>query len=155
MLKDGHLIRSLHFADIPRVLEIEQASYPFPWTEGIFKDCIRVGYHCYVLETGEVLAGYAIFSVAVEECHVLNVCVDPARRRHGLGRVLLNHIFECAGELGAKLVYLEVRPSNRAAIDLYASLGFEKIATRRRYYPAFDGREDALVLARVVDPQRP
>jgi ribosomal-protein-alanine N-acetyltransferase len=140
------LIRPMHEGDVPLVAAIEQASYQFPWSENIFRDCVRVGYVCRAAELGTRVIGYAIMSAGAGEAHILNVCVDPAYRCRGLGRAVLEHLFEYARRAGLHDVFLEVRPSNTVAIRLYQSLGFEQIGVRRGYYQAVDGREDATVL---------
>jgi ribosomal-protein-alanine N-acetyltransferase len=144
-------IRSMQDADIPQVLRIERASYAFPWTEGIFRDCLRVNYTCRVAEIAVVTVGYGIMSVAAGEAHLLNLCVAEAYRCRGIGRRLLAHLLQAAGEAGALEAFLEARPSNISAIRLYQSLGFMQIGMRRGYYQAVDGREDAIVLKRRID----
>jgi ribosomal-protein-alanine N-acetyltransferase len=150
VLKPDELIRPMQKADIPWVMAIEQKSYEFPWTDGIFSDCLSVGYHCFVMERNADIAGYAIVSIAAGECHILNICIHERQRGQGLGRRLMEHILEHARAAGALMAYLEVRPSNITATGLYWSLGFEQIALRKDYYPARRGREDALVLACVL-----
>nr|WP_301288327.1 ribosomal protein S18-alanine N-acetyltransferase [Natronospira proteinivora] len=138
-------------ADLERVHEIERRGYGFPWPVGIFRDCLRAGYHCWVMEAQGCIAGYAIVSVAAGESHVLNICIDPAWQRLGLGRELMNHVMAEARGAGAQRMLLEVRPSNRSARELYDQLGFNEIGLRRGYYPNHSGiREDALVLAREL-----
>lgn len=138
--------------DVPVVADIERAAYEFPWTDGIFRDCLRVGYHCRVLEgDGGVIQGYVILSVAAAEAHLLNLCVHPDRRRCGLGRDMLHYALTEARIAGAQRMFLEVRPSNRAAIALYEQAGFVIIGRRPRYYRSRDGREDAVVLAKDLD----
>lgn len=144
------LIRPMVADDIPDILQYEGEAYPFPWTEGIFRDCMRVGHQCYVIELDGVLCGYSIYSVAVEECHILNICIGKAYRRRGLAQMFINSIIRHAASAGVKQVYLEVRPSNIAAVKLYESLHFRYLARRRDYYPDKGGREDALVLIRPV-----
>jgi ribosomal-protein-alanine N-acetyltransferase len=144
-------IRSMQDADIAQVLRIERASYAFPWTEGIFRDCLRVNYACRVAEIGVVTVGYGILSVAAGEAHLLNLCVADAYRCRGIGRRLLAHLLLAAGNGGAREAFLEARPSNISAIRLYQSLGFTQIGMRRGYYQAVDGREDAIVLKRRID----
>jgi [ribosomal protein S18]-alanine N-acetyltransferase len=144
-------IRSMQDADIGQVLRIEQASYAFPWTDGIFRDCLRVNYTCRVAEIGVVTVGYGILSVAAGEAHLLNLCVADAYRCRGIGRRLLARLLLAAGDAGAKEAFLEARPSNTSAIRLYQSLGFTQIGMRRGYYQAVDGREDAIVLKRRID----
>ena len=140
-------IRDMSADDTVEVAAIEQASYDFPWTEGIFRDCLRVGYRCRVLLNDEEIIGYGVLAAAVGEAHLLNLCVCPERRREGFGRFLLEHMLELARADGAQRIFLEVRPSNHAARELYRSTRFEQIARRPRYYQAPLGREDALVLA--------
>ena len=133
---------------LPQVLEIERAAYTHPWTEGIFSDCLRVGYSAWVVTNtlGEVQA-YALMSMAVGEAHILNICVAPEQQRQGLASFLLRHLIMVARAAGVTLMLLEVRKSNRGAQKLYDGFGFRKIGERRGYYPAEVGREDALVLA--------
>jgi ribosomal-protein-alanine N-acetyltransferase len=140
-------IRPMRAEDLPEVAAIERASYDYPWTEGIFRDCLRVGYTCRVLADGDTPVGYAVLSAAAGEAHLLNLCVRADRRRAGYGRLLLDHVLEAARAEGAKLLFLEVRPSNGDARRLYARAGFREIARRPRYYQSASGREDALVLA--------
>lgn len=137
----------MHPSHLPQVLAIERSAYEFPWTEGIFRDCLRVGYSAWVVTNtlGEVLA-YAFISMAVEEAHVLNICVAPERRGQGLAQFLMRHLLTVARAADVKLVLLEVRVSNLAAQKLYAHLGFKRLGVRKGYYPAPDGREDAWVL---------
>ncbi|HLK71592.1 MAG TPA: ribosomal protein S18-alanine N-acetyltransferase [Steroidobacteraceae bacterium] len=143
-------IRRMHDGDLSAVVAIEQASYTFPWTEGIFRDCLRVNYVCRVVEVEGTVAGYGILSVGANEAHVLNLCIAAEHRCRGLGRRLLTHLLEVAQHLGARDALLETRPSNAAALRLYRSLGFTPIGTRRGYYQAVGGREDAVVLRRGI-----
>ncbi len=139
--------------DLAAVQAIEEASYPYPWTRGIFSDCLRVGYHCEVLVVAGQLAGYCIHSRAMDEAHLLNLCIAPEHRGRGLGRHLLNHLLDQARSGHVDRLYLEVRPSNRSAIALYRALGFRVIGRRPGYYPAAEGREDAQVMVLHLDPR--
>ncbi len=151
ILKDPLLhLRPMREADVANVLEIEVRAYEFPWTEGIFRDCLRVGYSCWVCEVdGDVIA-YGVMSVAAGESHVLNLCVRPDMQGQGLGRKLMERLLGIAGERKVDTMLLEVRPSNQAARRLYESMGFNEVGLRRAYYPARKGREDALILARTL-----
>lgn len=141
--------RAMRRADLPAVMAIERASYQFPWSEGVFRDCLRVGYGCWVaLDDEDRVAGYGLMSTAVDEAHVLNLCVSPACRRRGLGTFLLTHLICEAARARMVRILLEVRPSNAEALGLYRAQGFSPVGRRKRYYPAHDGREDAIVLAR-------
>ncbi|MEZ5505322.1 MAG: ribosomal protein S18-alanine N-acetyltransferase [Gammaproteobacteria bacterium] len=130
---------------LPAVMDIEARAYPWPWTEGMFRDSLNSGYLCHVLADAGQLLGYTVIYVAVGECHILNICVEPDKHGLGLGRMLLRHALECAVDLGAEQSFLEVRPSNVSAIRLYESMGYLQVGRRRDYYPAGDTREDALV----------
>lgn len=139
-------ITAMRESDVPDVVAAERASYAFPWSEGIFRDCLRAGYLCRVLRVGERFAGYAVLSIAADEAHVLNVCIRPEYRFNGLGRRMMLHLIELARAAGAVQLFLEVRPSNVNAVRLYQSLGLQQVGLRRGYYQAEQGREDALVM---------
>jgi ribosomal-protein-alanine N-acetyltransferase len=140
-------LRPMTEADLSAVVAIETGAYEFPWTENIFRDCLRVGYCCWVAERDAGIEAYGIMSVAAGESHILNLCVAVASQRQGLGRYLLQHLLQLAEQHGAEIVLLEVRPSNRGAIALYHDQGFNEVGVRKGYYPARSGREDAVILA--------
>lgn len=151
VLRDPDLCyRPMIAADLDAVLAIELQAYPFPWTLGNFRDCLNSGYRCEVVEQGGELVGYSVLASGAGEGHILNCCVDPARQGRGIGRQLMQRLMVSAKEYGIATLFLEVRPSNRRAIDLYEHLGFESIGLRRGYYPAAQGREDALVMRREL-----
>ena len=131
-----------------RVIDVELRAYEFPWTLGIFGDCLRAGYCCWSLLLGEQLIGYGIMVVILDEAHILNICVDPAYQRRGYAQRILDQLMQLAVRHHASIVFLEVRPTNLAARYLYTRNGFSQIALRRGYYPAREGREDALVLSK-------
>lgn len=151
-LEQGVQFRPMQQADVPLVAAIEQRAYAFPWTAGIFRDCLQAGYPCWVLEGGEGLLGYGVLSIGADEAHLLNLCVDPAHQGRGVGRRILRRMVDLARWHLADRVFLEVRPSNPGAIALYASEGFARIGLRPRYYPAEAGREDAIVMALELGP---
>jgi ribosomal-protein-alanine N-acetyltransferase len=145
------LIRPMELDDVVEVAKLEQASYPFPWSEGILRDSVRVGYLCNVMEIDVILAGYSILAVGAGESHLLNLCVRESFRHRGLGTRLLNRVVAQAAAANARVIFLEVRPSNPAAVRLYLAHEFVQIGVRRGYYQAHGGREDALVLRRVLE----
>jgi [ribosomal protein S18]-alanine N-acetyltransferase len=141
----GLRIRAMAPADLWQIAGIEQTSYAFPWSDGIFRDCIKAGYHCRVAEIKREIIGYAIMSIGAGEAHVLNVCVRIDYRDQGVGRYFMQLLIEHARTSRCQDIFLEVRPSNPAAVHLYEHLGFQRIGVRKGYYQASDGREDAWV----------
>lgn len=147
-------IRLMQPADLKQVAAVERAAYQYPWSLGIFRDCLLAGYHCLVLDVAGSVTGYGIMSVAAGEAHLLNLCVHPNAQRLGYGRRLLNALLLKGADAGADKVFLEVRPSNTVALRLYASVGFTQIGVRPAYYQAENGREDAVILAATLQPSR-
>lgn len=143
--------RPMNDADIDSVMKNERAAYSHPWSEGIFRDCMHSGYSCWVAEADSGVVGHGVMSVAIGETHILNICVGPESQGRGYGRALLRHLLELSRDYGALMAFLEVRPSNLAAVNLYESLGFSEVGRRRNYYPAGTGREDAIVMALGLD----
>jgi ribosomal-protein-alanine N-acetyltransferase len=146
------VLRPMRESDLPDVIAVEQRAYAFPWTQGVFRDCLLANHPAWVLVDDGAIIGYAVLSVAADEAHVLNLCTAPEVQGRGHGRRLLRALMQLARGRGAQRVFLEVRPSNGAAIALYHDEGFNEIGRRPRYYPAHDGREDALVMALELLP---
>jgi [ribosomal protein S18]-alanine N-acetyltransferase len=144
------VIRPMRGLDVAEVVAIERTSYQFPWSEGIFRDCLRVGYVCRVVTVSRQVMAYGVMSFGAGEAHILNLCVGQAYRCRGVGKRLLSALIERATAAGMAEAFLEVRPSNTTAIRLYQSMGFEQVGMRRGYYQAEGGREDAVVLKRVL-----
>ena len=136
--------------DIDEVLRIEYQQYAYPWSRANFTDSIVSGYSCWVCRIGGELVGYFIVVLAVDDAHLLNICVSPKRQGLGFGARLLRHAATTARQNGATTLLLEVRPSNQRALELYRHYGFQQIGLRRGYYPADGGREDALVMAQSL-----
>ncbi|HET7315681.1 ribosomal protein S18-alanine N-acetyltransferase [Salinisphaera sp.] len=144
-------IRRMRPRDIDAVVAIERSAYDFPWSERIFRDCLRVGYRAWVVDRpGLEVAGYALASIAVGEAHLLNLCVAPVARGHGASSRLLEAVIAQASHERAGELFLEVRPSNKPARRLYARYGFQTRGRRPNYYPNRRGREDALLLSKVL-----
>ena len=157
-------------SDLDGVAAIETSAYEFPWSRRSFELCLDSGSECRLavvegrwssecenleteleteLETdkGERLAGYGILSAVLDEAQLMNICVETNMRGHGHGRALARHMVERAAVRGVKVVFLEVRLSNRIAMTLYDTIGFREVGRRRGYYRTGDGREDAMVMA--------
>ena len=145
------VIRDMRQTDVPRIAAIEREAYEYPWSPGIFRDCLLAGYTSIVAEYRGDIVAYAIMSVAAGEAHLLNICVAPKNRRRGYGRSLLQTMMDRAVSAGADRMHLEVRPSNDPAIELYVMTGFQRIGVRKRYYRASSGSEDAVLFARQLD----
>ena len=140
-------LRPMSERDLKQVIRVEHAAYEFPWTEGVFRDCLRAGYHCRTVEVDGRIVGHGVMSVVADECHLLNICIHPDVQNHGFGRRLVAHLLGLARRRGAQMALLEVRRSHAVAYHLYTSMGFNEIGVRKGYYPARLGREDALLLA--------
>ena len=139
--------RAMTPGDLAGVAAVERASYQFPWSEGIFRDCLRVGYLCRVADLDGEIAAYGVVAMGAGEAHILNLCVRGDLRGRSIGRQMLLLLLERSRQAGMEAVFLEVRPSNPHAIALYQSVGFAQVGLRKGYYQAPDnGREDALVL---------
>lgn len=150
--KESMEIRPMRKRDLKSVVAIESSAYSFPWSLDIFKNCLKVGYSCWVGERGGEVITYGILSVAAGEAHVMNICVAPKWQGCGYGYRMLKRLMQVAWSHRAEMILLEVRPSNKAAIHLYQKLGFNEIGQRKGYYPAAGGkREDAIVLARMLE----
>lgn len=159
-------LRTMHNTDVPVVHRLETLSYAYPWSAGVFRDSIKPGYESWLLVAGsgpgirlsahveERLVGYGVLSFGAGEAHLLNLCVHPESRRRHLGRRILHHLLQRAAEQGVRDVFLEVRVSNRKALQLYLAEGFREIARRASYYPHRDGHEDAIVLTRQLAADR-
>ena len=140
-------IRPMFAEDLDAVLENEFTGYDFPWTRGVFTDCLKVGNQCWILERNDEVLAHAIVAIGAGEAHLLNVCVRASEQGGGLGRALVLFALERAHAAGADALFLEVRPSNSRALKLYDSIGFNVVGVRKDYYPAHLGHEDAQVLA--------
>jgi len=143
-------IREMNHEDLALVSDIERRSYQFPWSHGVFRDCLLAGYQSIVLIREERVIGYGILSIAAGEAHILNLCIEREYRALGYGERLLDELLYRARSASVREVFLEVRPSNTTAIALYRKKGFHQIAARPAYYQAHDGREDAAVLAKKL-----
>jgi len=139
-------LRRMREADVLGVMEIETRVSPAPWSYGIFSDCIKVGYDAWVYEDSEEIIGYGLFSIGVDEAHILQLAIKPERQRQGLGRKMLTYFLGEIALTKVKSAYLEVRISNEHAFELYQEMGFKLMGQRKDYYQTLDGREDALIL---------
>lgn len=148
VLKSAPVLAPMRERDLDEVMAIEEAIYTHPWTRGNFADSLRAGYACMTWRLDGELVGYFVLMAAAGEAHLLNLSIAASWQRHGQGRALLKEAAALGRRLGASNMFLEVRPSNEAAQALYRRFGFRKVAMRRDYYPAHQGRrEDALVLS--------
>ena len=145
VLKPVIELRAMTGADLPAVMAIETAIYAFPWTLGNFRDALAAGYDCSACVRNGALIGYAVVMLASDEAHLLNLSIAADCHRQGYGSQLLRRLCEVARGQGARVIFLEVRPSNVVGMRLYARHGFERVGLRRAYYPAPAGREDALI----------
>ena len=141
---------SMHSRHVSLVGTMERRNYEFSWSDGIFRDCLKAGYICQLVQMDNEIIGYGVMQIGADEAHILNLCIDQPFQRQGFARVLLEHLIQQAGIHRAHVVFLEVRPSNPRAVELYQRSGFNEIGLRKGYYDSRQGREDALVMARSI-----
>ncbi|SNR89006.1 [SSU ribosomal protein S18P]-alanine acetyltransferase [Methylobacillus rhizosphaerae] len=150
VLKPEASLRPMQAADLDAVSRIEPTIFPYPWTRGNFNDSLNSGHSCWVYECEGELLGYAVMMLVLDEAHLLNISIAAPWQGKGYGRTLLAHMMDTGRQHGALNMFLEVRPSNQAALSLYESMGFNEMAIRRGYYPAPDGREDAVLMGAAL-----
>lgn len=146
-------LRTMTYSDLKQVIAVEKKAYPHPWSIGIFRDCLRVGYNAWVMTLEDKVIGYGIIMLAPGEAHILNICVSPDYQGKSLGRYLLRHLVKKSHQTDIDMVLLEVRRSNTNAKQLYDSEGFHELGVRKAYYPTDSGREDAIILAKYISPK--
>lgn len=138
----------MQVGNVPHIGIMDRRNYEYAWTDGIFLDCLKAGYLCPLLTIGDDIIGYGVLQIGADEAHVLNLCIDKPWQRNGYARVMLDHLVSEAVRTHAHVMFLEVRPSNKRAVQLYERSGFNEIGLRKDYYNTRDGREDALIMAR-------
>lgn len=148
LLSESHItLRKMTVADLTAVSTIEKQSTLFPWTVKHFEDCLKAGHEAWVIcDNEDHIISFTIVQKVVDELHLLNICVQLQHQGQGYGKAMLNHVVQFARELGSVLIVLEVRRSNTKAQSLYAQAGFNEMSVRRDYYPAEEGREDAILM---------
>lgn len=143
-------MRAMSASDLDAIMAIERVNFPFPWSEGNFKDSISSGYVCLVMEQANQVVGYAVLMMVLDEAHLLNISVAKTYQGKGWGRYLLVHMMDVGREKGGLNMFLEVRPSNHSALGLYESMGFNEMGVRPGYYPGHNGREDAVLMGMAL-----
>ena len=143
-------LRPMSVSDLDAIMAIERVNFPFPWTEGNFKDSMNSGYLCLVMEQAKQVMGYAVLMMVLDEAHLLNISVAQSHQGQGWGRYFLVQMMEMGREKGGLNMFLEVRPSNHSALGLYESMGFNEMGVRPGYYPAHNGREDAVLMGMAL-----
>ena len=139
--------RLMEESDLDAVCDLEARAYQFPWSRAIIGGCTTVPYRIWLgfLPGESTHVSQAFLSITLDEAHILNLSVEPGLQGRGFGGHMLNHLKKDAREQGARQMFLEVRESNRAAMQMYLNHGFNEVGRRRNYYPTAADREDALV----------
>ena len=150
MIDQKLTFRQMALEDISVVMQLENEVYQFPWTDRIFKDCIRVGYDCWLAYLENTVVAHAVISIAAGESHILNLSVTRNHQGKGIGKQFIQFLLNIARNKRAQIMMLEVRPSNIRAINCYSSAGFNEIGCRKDYYPAPNGKEDALLFDKQI-----
>ena len=149
-LKPNLSLRPMQLDDLDAIMQIEPTIYTHPWTRGNFSDSLNSGYSAWILENKGEMIGYALLILVMDEAHLLNLSIAKHCQKKGLGRYLLEHMLKIAKTHKAANMFLEVRSSNISAIALYENMGFCEMAVRRGYYPAKEGREDAVLMGLAI-----
>jgi len=146
--RQSALLRPLHADNLEAVLAVEQSAYSHPWTRGNFLDALASGYWMQGLWLGDELLGHVVAMAGVQETHLLNITVAPARQRQGWAPMLLDALALWSRRQGAQWLWLEVRESNQRALQVYERHGFRRVGLRKDYYPADRlQREHAVVMS--------
>lgn len=151
--RESVVLRPLEADTLGAVLAIEQSAYSHPWTRGNFLDALASGYWMQGLWLGDELLGHVVVMAGVQETHLLNITVAPARQRQGWAHMLLDALALWSRRQGAQWLWLEVRESNQRAIAVYERYGFRRVGLRKDYYPADrQQREHAVVMSLNLVP---
>ena len=141
-------LQALQEGDLEAVMAIEQAAYSHPWTRGNFRDALASGYWAQCLRVHDELLGYVVAMAGVEETHLLNITVAPARQGQGWAHMMLDALCLWSRRQGAQWLWLEVREGNQRALQVYERYGFRRVGLRKDYYPADrQQREHAVVMS--------
>ncbi|OUR74567.1 ribosomal-protein-alanine N-acetyltransferase [Methylophaga sp. 41_12_T18] len=140
------VLQHQHLAEI---LAIEQAANAFPWSLKNFEDSLRANHQAWIFsDKDSKIIGYVFTQHVVDEIHLLNICVRTDFQGNGYGRKILDHVISFSEQQSAAVILLEVRSSNLRAQQLYLQNGFNEMSVRKGYYPAAQGREDAVLMAK-------
>lgn len=140
-------IRLMEERDLDRVVQIEEENFSVPWSRKSFLDSLVLSHTLYVVaEQQGQIAGYCGCYQILEEAEIVNVAVDKAFRRRGVGRQMLEELMRLGKERGSFAYTLEVRAGNVPAIHLYESLGFKSLGIRKNFYEK--PTEDAIIMWR-------
>ena len=152
--RDSVRFEPLNVLWLDTLLPVEQQAYSHPWTRGNFIDAMAAGYETQLLVDAQGgLVGYFVAMIVLDEVHLLNITVAPARQRHGWARILLDALALWSRQRQAQWIWLEVRESNVRARSIYAAHGYQEVGLRKNYYPMHDGpREHAVLMSLKLWP---
>jgi [ribosomal protein S18]-alanine N-acetyltransferase len=146
--------RPMQLDDVDAVVSMEQTACMHPlhaWSADNYRSSLRSGYWLRVcVDAQGALQGVCVVMLGVEEAHLLNIAVAQGAQGQGLAQWMLAKVDEMCQSQVLRVVWLEVRPSNAAGLKLYRAQDYALVGTRKAYYPAVDGREDAWVMKRKV-----
>ena len=138
-------IRTLQKNDIPALTKLVASAMPNPWLEKTFHDCTKKNYYGWVLEQYNEIFGFVIILLHFSVCELMNIAIQPEYQRKGYAKRLLRHAINFAKSKHAEKVFLEVRRSNNAAINLSQEFCAVKIGVRKNYFANDTDGEDAIV----------
>ena len=136
-----------NYKDLEQIVKIEKDTNEHPWSLNNFKSSLDAGNSSIVLKKENIILGYAFFSIAATDSHLLNITVSSNYQGKGYGRKILEKVILQSSVLGATVIFLEVRVSNHRAINFYEKFGFKRDAIRYEYYEGTP-KEDALLMSK-------
>lgn len=146
---DEVVIRPMEEPDLDTVARMEKEIFPLPFSLSLFRKFLKQdACHSWVAACGPDIVGYTVYSYVIDEADLLNIAVDKAWRRKRIGTRLMQDMIDHVVDQGGKKIFLDVRPSNRTAINFYRKFGFYQIGMRPAYY--YDSGEDALVFVKEL-----
>ncbi len=147
-LRNAVVLAPMTPEQLDAVMAIEQTAYSHPWSRGNFRDSLNPLFEAQCLWFEDELLGYFLAMHGVEEMHLLNITVAPARQGQGWGHMMLDALALWSRSVGAQVLWLEVRQSNTRALQVYERYGFARVGLRKDYYPADrQQREHAVVMS--------
>jgi|TARA_B110000014_G_C19971833_1_gene503103 [ribosomal protein S18]-alanine N-acetyltransferase len=150
MISENFLVFNVVKSDLPEILQIENECHYSPWSKNNFVDAINAKNLFTVIKSNNIVVGYSVALVTLDECQLLNIAVKSDHQKIGLGSMMLEILINYCKENSLINIFLEVRYSNTSAISLYNKFGFNELGVRNNYYKKRNGREDGILMGYTI-----